>query len=927
VRLALPLLALLSAAALWPAAPDPRLRLSVRDSRTGLALEASLDVMREGAAPLRWDLARGERRDLALTGPLRLRVTAPGHAPLEAAFEPTGELPLPVTFYLDPLSPPPESEPDPGSGRVSGTLSDASTGEPLEGVLVGFEGAGVGAATGRDGGFCLDFTPPTEAPGELPGRGTLVVSHPGYGELRVTDLLLTGGGQRLLLTLEAGGPPREEHLSHGLYAPAEEQALAQSAPHPDEAPPDASPRAAGPAPAALVVDPPDTVKVGMNCNCTTCTTVDVVSLETYVKRGLNDEWISSWSGHSLRAGAIAYRSYGAYYVLHPLNGTYDICSSTCCQVNDADTSTSTNAAVDATAGILLQRSNAVLRSEYSAENNAWDDPGDGLSCSNGDLSCGDGYAGSPSTSWPCLSDAPCATHGCYGHGRGMCQWGTSRWASTGGKLWSWIENHYYNDGGAGSGYRTATMTSPFSITSASPSPAALPPGSSFTITVQASNAAESAHTQVMIGAALYNASAGYVSDPADDAKVTLDAGANSPTRAFAVPPGTPAGTYDLIVALWLDTDGDSAITSADLSMTSLTVAGAVTVTGASGTCASPIAITAFPYTDSNTTSGKASALNGYSCAPASGSEAGPEVVYQVTVPGPGTLSVSVADGTGVDIDPHLLSACSASACLARADVSFAQYLAAGTYTVVCDTWTSPSGVQYPGAYSLTVDFTADTTPPAPATNLRWDRTGGQWTWNAVTTNQAGGGELVNHYEVRRASAPATVGGLLGSPTTPAWADASTPSLGCWYYAVRVVDVVALRDCESVVDNTGAAFVGTWTTGTTAAGRYGADYRFLATGGSGANTATWSFTAPETGGYDVALWYPQGANRSAASRFTVTHAGGASLVLVNQQANGGGWFSLGVFRLVAGQGYTVTLDDAEPAGYVVLADAVRWTKAP
>lgn len=905
----------------------PRLSVSVRDSHTGLALAARLEVAQGGEADRRWEVAQGESLLLqAPPGPLRLRLSAPGHASLQASFDPEKDLLLPVTFYLDPLGLEGEAEPGPGLGRLVGTVCDARTGLPLEGAAVRLEGTPAAALSGADGAFSLDFAAPPEVPDELPPRGSLLVTRPGYGELRVLDMVLAGGAHRLLLTLEVGGPTRQERLAHKLYAPPEEQALAQSVPHPDEPPPDEFPRLPGPSPAATYIDPPDSVRVGMTCTCASCTTVDVVSLETYVKRGLNDEWISSWAQHSLRAGAIAYRSYGAYYVLHPYSGSYDICSTTCCQVNDADTSTSTNTAVEATPGIVLDRSGAVLRSEYSAENNGWDDPDDGLSCTNTDLSCGDGQAGSPSASWPCISDTYCSGHGCFGHGRGMCQWGTSRWASSAGRLWNWIENHYYNDEGAGSGLRTATMTTPFAVSAAAPSPASPAAGSSFTITLQVSSAAELAHSQVLIGASLYSPVSGYITDAAHDAKVTLIPGANSPTRTFAVPAGTAPGTYDLIVALWLDTDGDNAITGNDLSMTSFTAPGAVTVTSGGGTCAAPIPIAAFPYSDGNTTVGAGANLDAYSCAPTT-SEAGPEVVYQVTVPTAGTLSASVADGTGVDIDLHLLSTCSASACLTRADTAFSRFLAPGTYTLVCDTWTSATGTQYPGAYTLTLDFAPDATPPAPVTNLRWDASGGRWTWDVVTANQAGGGEMVDHYEVRRASAPAALGTLLASPTATLWADAATPATGCWFYAVRAVDLVALRDCEWVVDNPGATFAGTWTTGTTAAGRYGADYRYIATGGTGTNTATWAFTAPETGGYDIATWYPQGTNRSSAARFTVAHADGSSLVAVNQQANGGAWFSLGVFRLLAGQSYTVTLDDAEPAGYVVIADALRWTKAP
>jgi hypothetical protein len=202
---------------------------------------------------------------------------------------------------------------------------------------------------------------------------------------------------------------------------------------------------------------PSSIRVGTGCTGSSCTGVTVMSLETYVKRGLNDEWISSWQIESLRAGAVAYRSYGAYYVAHPIKSNYDICSTTSCQVNDSDTATSTDQAANDTAGVVLSRDGStIFRSEYSAENNAWDDPNDGLSCTNTDRSCGNGYVGSPAAGWPCLADSVATNHGCFGHGRGMSQWGTQRWA-TSGKGWRWITDHYFNANNNPSGMRSAFM--------------------------------------------------------------------------------------------------------------------------------------------------------------------------------------------------------------------------------------------------------------------------------------------------------------------------------------------------------------------------------------------------------------------------------------------------------------------------------------
>jgi hypothetical protein len=338
--------------------------------------------------------------------------------------------------------------------------------------------------------------------------------------------------------------------------------------------------------------PPAVVRVGFgdaactaSCCTGACTNTCVLSLETYVARGLNDEWIASWGTHSLRAGSIAYRSYGAYHVLHPRTANFDVCSSACCQVNDPDTHVNTDAAVTRTPGIQLTRDDVEpFRAEYSAENNAWDDPNDGLACSNADLSCGDGVVGSPSTQWPCLADSVAAGHGCFGHGRGMSQWGTQRWSQQ-NRHWRWIADHYFNDngnvGGAGTGLRTATLTSPLDITDAAATPMTVAPGASLDLAVTAGNAASAAHTHLLIGASLYRAGVGYLSDSAHDAPASLAAASSGVVlhRAFDVPV-TAQGVFALDVALYLDVDENGQITTDDLRLAYRRVDNAVTVASA-----------------------------------------------------------------------------------------------------------------------------------------------------------------------------------------------------------------------------------------------------------------------------------------------------------------------------------------------------------
>jgi len=184
---------------------------------------------------------------------------------------------------------------------------------------------------------------------------------------------------------------------------------------------------------------PSLIRVGINCDCNDCQDVILMNLEIYVQRGLNDEWIASWHEESLKAGSLPYRTYGAYYVFHPIDENYDISNTACKQVWDDDYATSCYLAARATRGKYLETpGGAIAFSEYSAENNCLN-PSSSYPCS-----CGDGYAGN-GTDWPCIEDTVCRGYERYGHGRGMCQWGSSRWADA-GREHTWIADHYYNPG-------------------------------------------------------------------------------------------------------------------------------------------------------------------------------------------------------------------------------------------------------------------------------------------------------------------------------------------------------------------------------------------------------------------------------------------------------------------------------------------------
>jgi len=408
-----------------------------------------------------------------------------------------------------------------GSTVFQGHVFDSRTGRALPGASVRLERSGVQTQADGRGYFSLQLPVPAQPDSASPARDDLLIEFPGLRAQRHA-VVLSESVTLWIVDLEESERVRQDPsalISSHIRGEPSPGALPlfQGADSEEKAP---FPWRDGVKqyPPLMFHDPPDTLRVGTDCDGTFCPgEVDVVSLETYVKRGLDNEWAPpiQWGGQALRSGAIAYRGYGAYYFYNPLRkNKYDICSAPQCQVYDRSTRPGHVRAVDATAGILLQRNGAILQAEHSLENNNLANPVPAL-CANSDLSCGDGSAGSPATGWPCLRDEVCKGAGqpdlteyyCYGHGRGMCQQGTDRWDRREGKLWNWIVDHYYNDNynlnGSGWSVRTGRMTSPIEITGARPTPSRVEPGRSFDIRVSSTNESQTAHDRVILTASLF----------------------------------------------------------------------------------------------------------------------------------------------------------------------------------------------------------------------------------------------------------------------------------------------------------------------------------------------------------------------------------------------------------------------------------------
>lgn len=113
--------------------------------------------------------------------------------------------------------------------------------------------------------------------------------------------------------------------------------------------------------------------------------------------------------------------------------------------------------------------------------------------------------------------------------------------------------------------------------------------------------------------------------------------------------------------------------------------------------------------------------------------------------------------------------------------------------------------------------------------------------------------------------------------------------------------------------------GNWSVGTSASDKYGADYKFRSTAPE-SDPASWNTNVTVAGTYKIQAWWSAGGNRSTAAPYILPNG---NPVTVNQTINGGKWNTLGTISLGTGT-RTTQLSCWAPSGFVVIADAVRYT---
>ncbi len=132
--------------------------------------------------------------------------------------------------------------------------------------------------------------------------------------------------------------------------------------------------------------------------------------------------------------------------------------------------------------------------------------------------------------------------------------------------------------------------------------------------------------------------------------------------------------------------------------------------GGGGPCPEGVTcVSSFPFSEERDTSLEGSeALSAYApCAPDT-DEGGPEIVYRVTAPTDGFLSVAAYDAAGVDIDVHILTdfdpaAPSSTTCVARGDKQASADVPAGNVWIVADTYVS-GGEPQTGPFRIDIGF-------------------------------------------------------------------------------------------------------------------------------------------------------------------------------------------------------------------------------
>lgn len=130
--------------------------------------------------------------------------------------------------------------------------------------------------------------------------------------------------------------------------------------------------------------------------------------------------------------------------------------------------------------------------------------------------------------------------------------------------------------------------------------------------------------------------------------------------------------------------------------------------------------------------------------------------------------------------------------------------------------------------------------------------------------------------------------------------------------------------EIIVDdeNSGFSTRGAWSK--SSAKGHGKNYQYIYTEAEETGRAIFTPTVKESGYYWVSVFYREGNNRCKDTRYHIHHAGGESVVSINQEVHGMTWVYLGQYYFEKGtQGRVELSNKSSDVGQAIIADAVRF----
>jgi hypothetical protein len=130
---------------------------------------------------------------------------------------------------------------------------------------------------------------------------------------------------------------------------------------------------------------------------------------------------------------------------------------------------------------------------------------------------------------------------------------------------------------------------------------------------------------------------------------------------------------------------------------------------------------------------------------------------------------------------------------------------------------------------------------------------------------------------------------------------------------------------TVVDESQAALVGSWSSSAAAKAWIGAQYRHDEKAGDGRSSARFEARLPAAGRYEVRFAYPPNNNRASNVPVEIHSAEGVKTVTLNERETppiDGLFVSLGTFEFTSDKPAAVIVTNKDTDGYVVV-DAVQW----